>query len=219
MISEINLKDFLYKKAKTLETQECWDEYSKKKNEVKKLLSTARENCVKGKLEELEGNPRKFWRTVNDISGLGKNKRGRKCSKPVDENGKIHEKQEAAEFLNNYYANVGPNLAEKHNNEWVKDKCKINVPSSFTFQWVNEMEVKRLVKEIDITKSSAIDDLSTRLIKDAFEVLTFELTYMYNACLCYGVFPKTWGLSKITPIPKTKLQSMKPNDWRPISQI
>ena len=109
MISEINLKDFLYKKAKTLETQECWDEYSKKKNEVKKLLSTARENYVKGKLEELEGNPRKFWRTVNDISGLGKNKRGRKCSKPVDENGKIHEKQEAAEFLNNYYANVGPN--------------------------------------------------------------------------------------------------------------
>ena len=36
-----------------------------------------------------------------------------------------------------------------------------------------------------ITKSSAIDNLNTRLVKDAFEVLFFELTYMYNSCLQY----------------------------------
>ena len=219
MISEINLKDSLQNRAKRLDTPESWETFRKKKNEVKKLLSTAKENYVKGKLNELEGNPRKFWRTLNDISGLGKNEKGRKCSKLTDENGNTYEKQDAAEFLNNFYANVGPNLAEKHNNKWVKEDCKINVSSSFTFQWVNENEVKRLIKEIDITKSSAIEGLSTRLIKDAFEVLTFELAYIYNSCLCYGIFPKAWGLSKITPIPKTKTPSTKPTDWRPISQI
>ena len=36
-----------------------------------------------------------------------------------------------------------------------------------------------------ITKSSAIDNLNTRLVKDAFGVLFFELTYMYNSCLQY----------------------------------
>ena len=42
---------------------------------------------------------------------------------------------------------------------------------------------------------------------------------MYNSCLCHGIFPKAWGLSKITPIPITKFHSTKPTDWRPISQI
>ena len=77
----------------------------------------------------------------------------------------------------------------------------------------------KLITEICKTKSSAIDDLSTRILKDAFEILSFELTYMYNSCLQHGVFPRTWGLSKVTPIPKTNSRSTTPGDWRPISQI
>ena len=79
--------------------------------------------------------------------------------------------------------------------------------------------MKRLIKEIKITKSAAVEGLSTRLLKDAFEVLSFELTYLYNSCLQSGIFPERWGLSVITPIPKTNHHSTDPNDWRPISQI
>ena len=186
---------------------------------MKKLLATAKENYVKEKLDDLEGNPRKFWRTINNISGLGKNKTGRKCTKLIDETGVSYENLEAATFLNNYYVNIGPNLAKNHNVEWEKSKCKINVETSFNFSWVSEWEVKRLIKEICITKSSAIENLSTRLLKDAFEILGFDLTYLYNACLQNGIFPEVWGLSKVTPIPKTTSHSTKPGDWRPISQI
>ena len=37
----------------------------------------------------------------------------RMCEKIIDENNKTHENIDAAEFLNNYYVNVGPNLAKK----------------------------------------------------------------------------------------------------------
>ena len=74
------------------------------------------------------------------------------------------------------------------------------------------------MKEINISNSSAIEK-SARLLKDAFEILSFKLMFLYNSCLQHGIFPKCWGLSKITPIPKTNLQSTNPNDWRPISQI
>ena len=219
LLGEINHKDYLYRKAKKTDNIDDWNLFKKKKNEIKKLLSTAKDNFVRAKLDELEGNPRKFWRTINNISGLGKNKEGKKCTKIVDETGKIHENLDAATFLNNFYVNVGPNLAKNHNGTWRKEKCKINVDATFNFSWVSEMEVKRLVKEICITKSSAIENISTRLLKDAFEAITFELTYMYNACLQNGMFPEIWGLSKVTPIPKTKTTSTKPDDWRPISQI
>ena len=219
MISEINQKDFLFNKAKKFPSEENWEIFRQKKNEVKKLLSSAKEEFIKGKLEEHETNPRKFWRTINNISGIGKNKNAGKCTKIIDENNKVHEGQEAADFLNDYYANIGPKLAKDHNKKWEKEKCNIKTSSTFSFQWVTEFKVKSLVKEIKITKSSAVEGLSTRLLKDAFEILSFELTYLYNSCLQFGIFPKKWGLSKITPIPKASHHSTDPNNWRPISQI
>ena len=81
---------------------ENWEKYKQKKNEVKKLLSSAKEEYIQDKLDKCEGNPKKNWSTINNISGLGKNKNSRKCTKLVDEMGKVYENLEAAEFLNNH---------------------------------------------------------------------------------------------------------------------
>ena len=121
--------------------------------------------------------------------------------------------------LNNYYVNVGPEQAKEHNKKWDKESCGIEIESKFNFKWITVKEVERLVKDICLAKASALDELSTKLLKDAFEILCFELAYMYNSCLQNGIFPKTWGLSKVTPIPKTNKNSSDPKDWRPISQI
>ena len=51
------------------------------------------------------------------------------------------------------------------------------------------------------------------------DFFTNLLDYLYNSCLQHGIFPEIWGISKVTPIPKTKTNSTKPEDWRPISQI
>ena len=61
-----------------------------------------------------------------------------------------------------FFRNTGPTLAKSHDKEWKKDNCNLTVDSSFSFTWVNEAEVKRHVKEICISKSSVIDELSTR---------------------------------------------------------
>ena len=220
MISEISLKDYLYKKAKNLDTPESWEIFQRKKNEVKKLLATAKENFIQDKLEELEPNPRKFWRTINNMSGLGKNKGSNKgCTKIIDEDGEVYENLDASEYLNSYYVNVRPNLARENNMTWDVNKCNIQIEDIFQFDWVTEKEVLSLVKYICITKSAAVEGLSTRILKDAFLVMIFELTYLYNACLQHGVFPEIWGISMVTPIPKTNIKSTKPGDWRPISQI
>ena len=171
LLSEINLKDYLYRKAKKTNSTVDWDIFREKKNEVKRLLVSAKENFVKNKLNECDGNPRKFWREINKISGLGKNKSKRKCTKLIDENKKNHIKADAANFLNNYYVNVGPELAKAHNKIWDSKACRIETESSFNLKWITVREVKILVKDINIAKSSAIDELSTRLLKDAFEIM------------------------------------------------
>ena len=49
-----------------------------------------------------------------------------------------------------------------------------------------------MIQNIDIGKSSAVEQLSSRILKDSFEILTLELTQLYNKCLVQGYFPKDW---------------------------
>ena len=221
MVQEIFYKDYLYKKAKHPNDKNDWELFHKKKKEVKKSLANAKEEYIKNKLFEHGNNSRKFWRIINGMSGLGKNKVIKTgCTKLIDENGTKYENQKAAEYLNEYYVNVGPNLAQQMGTSWDKNKCKIDVDSVFKFTWVIiEREVIEKVKNINVHKSCVIEGLRTHIMKDAFLVLPTELTFMYNVCLQRGIFPKSWCISMVTPIPKTKSKSTNAGDWRPISQI
>ena len=74
------------------------------------------------------------------------------------------------------------------------------------------------VHNIDVSKSSGIDFLPTFVLKDCFEVLIEQLTYLFNQSIALGTFPDCWKIASITPIPKAGDLSMV-NNWRPISII
>ena len=59
----------------------------------------------------------------------------------------------------------------------------------FSFDLISEIEVQKLVYQIDISRFSALRNLSTRLLKDAFVVLTLKHAHVYNNCLDSGTFP------------------------------
>ena len=72
-----------------------------------------------------------------------------------------------------------------------------------SFQNVTQYYEVKIIKDINISKSSAYADLSSKLLKDAFTVLCRELTYLFSIALSSGTFSNEWGLAKVTPIPKT----------------
>ena len=97
---------------------------------------------------------RKYLRNINSISGLGKSGKKSGLSQIYgDESGTVLENQEAADYMNNYYLNAGSNLAKVFDDN-------INTTSIFRFDFVIEDQVRKLVKNIDIGKSSAIENLS-----------------------------------------------------------
>ena len=107
--------------------------------------------------------------------------------------------------MNNYLADVGVNLhaqfrctAENNTYDAVYDMECSNDDVIFT-----TIEVTRIVKNIDIHKSSGIDFLPTFVMKDSFGVIIDQLTYMFNQSMKLGVFPTAWKVATITPIPKT----------------
>ena len=59
-----------------------------------------------------------------------------------------------------------------------------------------------------ISKSCALPGFSTRLVKDAFEVIIPELTYLCNKCQELGDLLESWWLGTISHIPKTTVNTV-----------
>lgn len=70
--------------------------------------------------------------------------------------------------------------------------------------------------KIEIGKSSAVERLSARLLKDALTVLPIHLAFIFNLSLDTGVFPSAWKQANVILIPKDGA-STDPRNYRPIS--
>ena len=212
------IKDQLYRQFNITKNHDDWINFKTQNNFVKSLIKNGKENFIQEQLEEHSGNPNKFWRFINNTTGLGKPRPTSENINLLDENGNEIEGKAAVDFMNEYYANAGPNLLKSFNARWVPNNNMFKEYEGFNFEEISEYEVLKLVKDIKISKSSAYAELGSRLFKDAFLVLTKEITYLFNICLTTGVFPIDWGMAEVTPIPKSgDLRQVK--NWRPISQI
>ena len=94
--------------------------------------------------------------------------------------------------------NVGPQLARNFNNEWnfLGEYAQNQIDDFVT----NPDEVIKLCKAIMPLKSSGIDSVSSRILKDAFLILNHQLTHIFNSSLRSCVFPEAWKVAKVVPL-------------------
>ena len=58
-----------------------------------------------------------------------------------------------------------------------------------------------IVKKINVSKSSGVDNVSSFIMKEAFTFLVPEVTHMFDLSLRFSVFPKVWKSALVVPIP------------------
>ena len=75
-----------------------------------------------------------------------------------------------------------------------------------------------MCKEIEISKSSGINFLSSRILKDAFMVIIPQLVYMFNLSLLDSEFPSEWKNETIIPLFKGGNKNLVSN-YRPVSLL
>ena len=66
----------------------------------------------------------------------------------------------------------------------------------------NAEEIVELCKGLNLTKSSAIDGMSTMVIKDVFLAIPEQIAYLFNKSIDRGVVPNKWKIGTIVPLPK-----------------
>ena len=94
----------------------------------------------------------------------------------------------------------------------------MELPPVFKLTSVTEYDVLREVQKLKITKSSAIPNVSTKILKDAFEALVQQLTFLFNLSIFTCNFPTKWKCANVTPLFKTG-DPTDVNNYRPISQL
>ena len=141
-------------------------------------------------LDNNRTDPKSFWNEINKLLRAGKSV-GKSIKTIRTDKSKIVGDADAAVYMNDYYVNIGESLAKKFGN--VAWEPYATFPSqtkdSFVLRMITEKECLSLIKQIDVNKSSAIDDLKSIFVKDAFLCLNFEVAYLLYESLWTSEFP------------------------------
>ena len=187
------------------------------RNRVGRLVEQAKANFLKEQQEELAEDPKKFWRLVKTIVPGNKKSKMKIVLTHKDEGKELEiEERDTADYINKFFSGIGAKLAREHKEPWsfFGDRTEVKCPSFRT----DYEQVSTLCKEIKTVKSSGIDDIATKVFKDAFRVLIPQLVYLFNLSFEKGVFPDSWKQATIIPLYKGGNKSEVSN-YRPVSLL
>ena len=123
-------------------------------------------------------------------------------------------KNNVANFINDYFTNIGPTLARNMNSPWTYDSDVIH--DQIHDIVTTPDEIYAICKDFEIHKSSSITLLSSRLRKGSFCILTLQLTFLLNKIFSTATIPDLWKIAKVTPLYKGGDRTNVSN-YRPIS--
>ena len=83
---------------------------------------------------------------------------------------------------------------------------------------VNIVEIEKICKEIDIHKSSSVNNISSRVLKDAFLCQITRFKYLIDQIFKTCLYPDSWKIAMIIPLQKDGNQHSV-NNLRPISLL
>ena len=208
-------KDKALKKAKNSNKQEDWDIARYLRNKTGKIIEEAKINYLNDNLISTYNDPKRFWRSIYSI--LPNKKKNDKSKIHLnDEKGNNINDCDSADYINNYFTNIGPQLAERFNKEW--EYFGDEHDGEITDIKVNKFEVINFINSIDITKSSGLNKISSRCLKDAFQVLVSQLIHIFEISLKYCIFPSCWKVATIVPLFKSGKKDDVSN-YRPVSLL
>ena len=205
LIEMINTKKEIMSRIKLTNREEDHYLLKQQKRLVRNSLKMARQETIIATLEENRTDPKRFWRCLNKNFALGKRSNTSSCVRIKDEEGKMVEGEALANYLGKYYATNGEKLAKAFvdgDPSTIVNANEVNRPPRFLLRFVPLSIIEKYIKEINICKSSGIRDISSLLVKDAFKVLSVELTHIINESIRTSTFPDAWAVGTITPIPK-----------------
>ena len=188
---------------------------------LKKSIREAKIHYYHKKFDEYKHDIKNTWKTISQILGNSSKK-----SNPIKEirinNHLYNNMQDICNKFNDFFfVNIGPNLAAEIKSSTdinYKSYLKRTITSSFTFDLVNEDEVRKTINSLKTKDSAGHDGISTKLLKVIGPTILKPLTLILNQSLITGIFPENLKVAKVSPLFK-KDDKLIMDNYRPVSLL
>ena len=226
IMKSIRVKYTMYSKViKSNHRQDLVDKYKKYRNVLTTLLRNAKRNYYCDLLQNNMKDTNKTWAIINELLA-GKNRSPRSTEvdrlikKVHGENMQLTSQSDIVNGFNDFFVNIGPNLADELPNTDVAygDFLGQNIEQSLFWKPITAVEIKSQVLLLDTKKACGHDNMPVQLIRDSAPYISHPLAYIFNLSLETGKVPDEIKIAKVTPLHK-KGPREDPGNYRPISVL
>ena len=210
-----NMLYFKYLNNKNDINKSIWRRF---RNKTRTVITRAQETYYNKLLNDHQNSSRQLWNTFGKI--LNKNKQNKRKIGNLNINGdKISDPQTITENFNNFFSQIGDNLAAKfagNNTNEYKKYLGSPANQSMLLYKISQNEIKNAIKNLKNSNSSGADEITSTFVKLSAPILIPALHGIFNLSLTSGVYPQKLKIAKVVPIHK-KGDSTSMNNYRPIS--
>ena len=216
MKNSIKTKNKLFVLHKKNPTSDNFLKYKTYRNKLNGLLRKSERDYYEELFNNRQTDIRKKWNIIKNI--INKKKTSSK-TEYINLNGnKITDKSKIANTFNNYFVNIGPNLAKDiiSNGNPEKFLPEPNPNTIFLHPVVND-EVQKIINDLK-SSSPGWDKISGKVIKATYQSFIQPLTHVINLSFSQGVFPTEMKIAKVLPFFKNG-DLYNVSNYRPISVL
>jgi hypothetical protein len=192
--------------------------YKSYRNKLTAILRKSEKNYYFQKLDNVKGNLAKTWKILNTITSRSRNNYS--IDEIVYNNSIISDPKQIANKFNNFFINIGPDLAKKItpvSENFGKFLPPKNTNSIF-LKPTDNLEIKEIILGLKNSYSKGHDNISVNTIKNCYDQLAEPLCMIFNRSLQDGIVPDDLKTAKIIPVYKSDDKKIISN-YRPISVL
>ena len=213
-------RDYHLKKAQKTQSQHHWSSYRKLRCFVNKAVRECKSKYYESLIKENKNNPSGLWKTLNELTS--RNTHSSAPTSIISDGVETKNSQSISSLFNTFFTSIGKTLANT-----IKQRLSSNIfsciqlpqfNSTFEFKEIDVASVFKQLSTLKTNKSTGLDGISARLLKDAAAIIAPTLTDIFNQSLKSSIFPKIWKDGKVTPIFKSGDRSNMSN-YRPITVL
>ena len=219
IIKSSKKKQKLYEKFlknRTLENERVYKVYN---NLFETIKRKAKKKYYSEKLLKFKGDAKKTWSVMKELIGKSKTEFSNLPQKISIDKKNIFDERKIANEFNNFFTNIGINLASKIPSATKPFETYVTrVDSEMETKSLSVNELKDAYFSLKINKSSGYDDVNYNVIKKCFGELCEPLKYLFDLSIQKGIFPDDLKIAQVTPIFKAG-DSSELSNYRPISVL
>ena len=203
-----------------------YSNYCKTRNKVQRDIKKAKSSYFRDKISENKSNPKKLWQHLKSLGYSSKSKDQSQVVINIDGD-LCFDTTKVANYINRFYTSVASKLVQC----LAPSSGRFDTDSDNFHDYYNQMGVSEndfhlsavsadfVHKELDRlnpSKSTGLDEIPARFLKDGAASLKDHLTHIINLSISSNTVPNEFKLARVRPLFKKNSRSEAGN-YRPIS--